>query len=244
MPGVVRHVRLAPDVEVHLTGSSIEGVEDANLAHHRPHLPAALAAARAQVGALSGTDPTTWTMMRQVHGADVGDADALAPGSEVRAVDALVSTSTDRPLVVLTADCVPLVIAGATALAVVHAGWRGVAADVVGRTVEAMLATGEERVHLRAMVGPSIGPCCYAVGEEVRLAIASVSAQAPTTTRDARPSVDLVGACAERLATFGIELDTSAWECTSCGAGGWFSHRRDPMSGRQATIALRRGIPG
>jgi YfiH family protein len=242
MLGEVRRVRLGPHVEVHLTGARIGGVADANLAHHRPHVPAALAAARARVGELTGTDPADWTMMRQVHGAAVGDADAVARGTEVREVDALVTRSSDRPLVVLTADCVPLVIAGASALAVAHAGWRGVAADVAGRTVEAMLGAGEQRETLRAMVGPSIGACCYAVGEEVRSAVAGISAAARATTRDDRPAVDLVAACAAQLAAFGVGLDTSAWECTACGPGDWFSHRRDPASGRQATIAMRREV--
>jgi YfiH family protein len=239
--GGVRLARLGPDVEVHLTGASIDGVGEANLAHHRPHRPTELAAARARVGELSDTDPASWTFMRQVHGATVGRVDDVASGAEVRDVDALITTEVQRPLVVLTADCVPLVLAGPRALAVVHAGWRGVAADVVGRTVEGMLATGERQDLVRAMVGPSIGPCCYAVGAEVREAIGAISEAALTTTRDGRPSVDLVSACSSRLATFGVTLDTSVWECTSCGVGGWFSHRRDAACGRQATIAMRRG---
>jgi YfiH family protein len=242
MPGEVRGAHLWPDVEVHLSGAMIDGVADANLAHHRPHLPEALADARARVGALTGTDPAAWTMMRQVHGAELGEVDAVAPGAEIRGVDALITSATERPLVVLTADCVPVVIAGARALAVVHAGWRGVAADVVGRTVRAMIAQGESGSALRALVGPSIGPCCYAVGEEVRNAIGVITSDALATTRDARPAVDLVAACAAPLAAVGVRLDTSAWECTACGPGGWFSHRRDPMSGRQATIALRREV--
>jgi len=236
----VRLVHLGHDVEVHLTGASLDGVEAANLAHHRPHRPSQLAAARARVGELSGTDPATWTLMRQVHGAVVGHADDVVPGSEVRDVDALISTEAGRPLVVMTADCVPLVVAGVRALAVAHAGWRGVTADVVGSTLEAIIAAGERPDELRAMVGPSIGPCCYAVGAEVRAAVGAISVDALATTRDGRDSVDLVAACASRLTSYGITLDTSAWECTACGVGGWFSHRRDPSCGRQATIALRR----
>jgi YfiH family protein len=243
MLGEVRHVRLAPGVEVHLSGARLDGIVDANLAHHRPHQPALLADARARVGSASGTDPARWTMMRQVHGAAIGDADAVAPGTEVRAVDALITTALDRPLVVLTADCIPLVVAGARALAVVHAGWRGVAADIAGRVVEQMLTLGERGDTIRAMVGPSIGPCCYAVGEEVRSAVGAIAVTSLTMTRDERPSVDLVAACAARLAGLGIELDLSAWQCTACGPDGWFSHRRDPTSGRQATIAVRQAVP-
>jgi YfiH family protein len=242
MRGVVRHIQVAPDVEVHLTGASLVGLDDANLAHHRPHVPAALAAARAQVAAASGTDAAEWIMMRQVHGSAVGDADAVAPGTEIRDVDALITTHVARPLVVLTADCVPVVIVGSLAIAAVHAGWRGVVGDVVGRTVEAMVVAGERPTTLRALIGPSIGACCYAVGEEVRSAVGALAVDAVAVTRDARPAVDLVAACRARLRELGVASDTSAWECTSCGPSGWFSHRRDPSGGRQATIVVRRAV--
>jgi polyphenol oxidase len=236
----VPRVQLGADVDVHLSGASIDGVGVANLAHHRPHRPAELAAARARVGELSGTDPTSWHLMRQVHGASIARVDGSPRGAELRGVDALFTTEVERPLVVLTADCVPLVLSGPQALAVVHAGWRGVIADITSRTVEAIVAAGEDVGRLQAMVGPSIGPCCYAVGEEVRDAVAAIAPEALATTRDGRPAVDLVAACRSRLRAVGIPLDTGAWECTACGGHGWFSHRRDPSSGRQATIAVRR----
>jgi polyphenol oxidase len=229
-------------VEVYLTGATLDGIEDANLAHHRPHRPSALAAARARVGELSGTDPSQWTLMRQVHGSAVGRADDVPPGSEIRAVDVLLTSSAHRPLVVLTADCVPLVVAGERALAVAHAGWRGIVSDVVGSTVDALLDAGERADALRAMVGPSIGPCCYEVGAEVRDAVGASAPDAATVTREGHDSVDLVAACAARLAAAGIALDTAAWECTACGSGDWFSHRRDASSGRQATIVVRREV--
>jgi polyphenol oxidase len=236
----VRRFLIRHDVEVHLTGAIIDGLVEANLAHHVPHRPAQLAAARERVGELSGTDPMTWHFMRQVHGARIGIVDGLPAGAEVRDVDVLLSTEPDRPLVVLTADCVPLVLAGERALAVAHAGWRGVAADVVGRAVQALVAAGEPAEVLVAAAGPSIGPCCYAVGEEVRVAVAAVAPDALAMTRDGQPAVDLVAACAARLSELGVALDTSRWECTACGTGSWFSHRRDPTGGRQALIALRR----
>jgi polyphenol oxidase len=240
----VRSLQFGTDVEVHLTSASIDGIADANLAHHRPHVPAALAEARAAVGERTSSDPTAWHLMRQVHGADVALMDGAPRGAEARDVDALVTTERDRPLVVLTADCMPVVVAGQRGLAVVHAGWRGVVADVLGRVVDALAGSGEEVTRLRALVGPSIGPCCYEVGDDVRDAIGATAPGALAMTRDGRPSVDLVVAARARLESSGVTLDTDHWECTACGPGAWFSHRRDPTSGRQATIALRRSQGG
>jgi polyphenol oxidase len=238
--GDVRHVLLGDDVDVHLTSAAIDGVADANLAHHRPHAPAALAAARARVGVLTSTDPASWHLMRQVHGGAVAVVDDAPRGAELRDVDALVTTELDRPIVVLTADCLPVVLAGERGLAVVHAGWRGLVADVIGSTVDTLVAVGEDPAALHALVGPSIGPCCYEVGVEVVEALGPAAPDVRTTTRTGAPAVDLVAAARARLASFGIALDLRSWECTSCGPGGWFSHRRDPAAGRQATIAVRR----
>ena len=242
MQAGLRHLRLGDHVEVHLTSASLPGVTDANLAHHRPHVPAALDAARTEVAARTAIDHRSWHLMRQVHGAAVAVMDGAASGTEARGVDALVTTEVERPLVVLSADCMPIVIAGARAIAVVHAGWRGVVADVIGRTLEVLIETGEDPSGLRALVGPSIGPCCYAVGTEVRDAIGTSAPGALARTLDGLPAVDLVEAARVRLAARGVGLSDEYWECTACGPGDWFSHRRDPRAGRQATIALRRAV--
>lgn len=226
------------------TGATLPGVADANLAHHRPHVPTQLAAARAAVGAATGTDHRAWHLMRQVHGAEVGVVDADTPiGAELRGVDALVTSEPDRVLVVLTADCLPVLIAGRAAIAVVHAGWRGVVADVAGRTIGELIARGEDPGSLAVAVGPAIGGCCYEVGPEVADRVADVAPGAVTApTSDGRPHVDLVAALRRRLHDLGVPEPTSVGPCTRCGPGAWFSHRRDPAAGRQAGL-LRMSPP-
>lgn len=246
----VHRTMLADGVGAWFTGATIDGVEDANLAHHVAHVPERLAAARAQVGERTGTDVGSWTLMRQVHGASVALVDErVEPGSELRGVDGMVTVLTDRPLVVLAADCLPILAAGIRAVGVAHAGWRGVAAGVPDALVAAFVELGERPEDLRVAIGPAIGPCCYAVGEEV---VAAVTAVAPGTvgrTRGGEVSVDLRAAARQRLDALGVRDVRDAGGpvpapvCTSCDAG-WFSHRRDSGTGRQAGIIVRRADVG
>jgi YfiH family protein len=246
----VERVLLGVGVEGFFTGSAIDDLADANLAHHRPHVPERLARARDRVAELTRTDATAWTMMRQVHRADVGVVDERTPsGAEIRDVDVLVTLIPDRPLVVLSADCLPIVAAGRRAIGVAHAGWRGIAADVPEALVSAFVALDERPEDIRVVIGPAIGPCCYAVGQEVIDAVAPLARDAVTVTSAGRPSVDLRRAAHERFSALGVSEVSDvgartggAVVCTACDAR-WFSHRRDPSCGRQAGIIVRRS-PG
>lgn len=250
--GDLLEVTLGPGTTAAFSGAVLDGVVDANLAHHRPHVPERLAAARDRVAALTGTDAAAWHLMRQVHGAEVGVVDASVPaGAELRGVDLLVTDLPGRPLVVLAADCVPILAAGDRTVAAAHAGWRGVVADVPAALIAAMAALGDASPRVRVAFGPAIGPCCYEVGPEVVAAVGAIDPDAVTTTRDGRPSVDLRRALRTRFAALGVaevvdaDGDRGSGEhgpspiCTACGAG-WFSHRRDPTAGRQAGVIVRR----
>ena len=239
---------LADGVDAWFTGAAIGGVDDANLAHHVPHVPERLVAARSRVGELTGTDPGAWTLMRQVHGAAVAVIDeTVAPGTEVRDVDVMVTVLPDRPLVVLAADCLPVLVAGIRAVGVAHAGWRGVVAGVPDALVAALAGVGERPGDLRVAIGPAIGPCCYAVGEDVVDAVAAVAPGAVARTRGGAPSVDLRAAAHQRLLAAGVRDvrdvggRTDGPACTSCDPG-WFSHRRDGRAGRHAGIIVRRAV--
>ena len=248
----VHPVGLAPGVAAWMTGTPLSGVEDANLAHHVAHRPDRLAAARGAVATATDTDVSAWHLMGQVHGADVGLVDASTPpGAVFRGVDVLVTVCSERPLVVLAADCLPIVAAGRHATGVAHAGWRGIVAGVPDALVSAMEGLGERAEDLRVALGPAIGPCCYEVGAEVVDAVAGVSDGIATArTRDGSPSVDLRAAARHRLERLGVGgvCDApdvagapSAAHCTACEPG-WFSHRRDRRSGRHAGIVVRRAL--
>jgi hypothetical protein len=177
---------------------------------------------RAASGA--GFDFSALALARQVHGSAVID---VSPGQSgvLGIADVLVSRRAGPVLGVLTADCAPVVIAGARGLAVVHAGWRGVVAGAV--------ETGVEQVGpaWAAWIGPCIHGCCYAVGPEV------VEAFAERDLPTSPGRVDPARAAEHILRRSGVAAVSVAAECTHCEAEAYFSYRRDGITGRQGAFA-------
>ncbi|HWC47631.1 MAG TPA: polyphenol oxidase family protein [Solirubrobacterales bacterium] len=127
---------------------------------------------------------------------------------------------------VFVADCLPVALFGPGGLAVVHAGWRGLAGGIVEAAAEAVGATV-------ATIGPGIGPCCYEVGDEVLDAFSDLG----DGVADGR-LLDLPEVARRKMAQAGVERVESAGLCTSCEGELFFSHRRDHgRTGRQAGIA-------
>lgn len=186
--------------------------------------PGAVSVNRARVAAAAGVDGTRLAAVRQVHGCNVVEADAAGPSTEA---DAIVARQPGTIAGILTADCVPVVVAGPGAVAVAHAGWRGLAGGVIERTLEAV---GEVSA---AWVGPAIGACCYEVGDDVVEAFGR--AGLPVTARD---RVDPKAAAAAALRRAGIDSVAVSASCTSCDPR-YFSYRRDGVTGRQGAFAAR-----
>ena len=200
--------------------------------------------------------PPIW--LSQVHGtavfdADVGEQPAEGPGDagapSYPCADAAITMQRDRPLAIMTADCLPVVLAdtAGTVLGVAHAGWRGLAAGVLERTLDAMRARVPHASGWRAWIGPGIGPDAFQVGPEVRAAFVDVDAGLATCFVAEPDGVhwraDLAGLARARLARAGVAHVESCGECTWTQADRYFSHRRDPRSGRQATLAWLANYP-
>jgi YfiH family protein len=179
-------------------------------------------------------------LVHQVHGSrvlTVGEDDARAsrraePGGLVRA-DGQVTDKRGVGLTSLTADCLPVAVAGRDAVAMLHAGWRGLHAGVIGEGVAALRALGE-RGELGAAIGPGAGPCCYEVGREVHEAFAAHPAAVHRGRR-----LDLKAIAAAELAAAGVTEVYDLGACTICADPELlFSHRRDHgVTGRQAGVA-------
>lgn len=167
---------------------------------------------------------SSWASVRQVHGNAVIRVDR--PGNAGEG-DGLITTRAGLPLAIATADCVPILIEGDISVAALHAGWRGVAAGIIRAGIDAMIGLGD--TPRRAAIGPSIGPCCYEVGDEVPAAIGGYTSATSWGTL----SVDLQSAVAAQLA--GLQLWRSD-ACTYTDSRLW-SYRRDSTKDRQVAVA-------
>jgi YfiH family protein len=172
----------------------------------------------------------------QVHGAVVLSADS---GGVLGEADASVATRPGLAVGVVTADCVPvLVAAGPHAVAAVHAGWRGLARGVIPRALEA-LAQAAPGARLVAAIGPSIGPCCYEVDAPVIEAMRErFGVAVEPALRPARPGhalLDLAALARAALLVAGVPAESIGvvGACTRCDAARFHSFRRDgPRAGR------------
>ena len=202
--------------------------------------PAAVAENRRQLGeALALPSAPRW--LRQVHGTVV----AREPGGDEPEADAAVTGVPGTVLAILTADCLPVVIAArdGSEVATAHAGWRGLAAGVLEATVAAMRTAPAQ---LQAWLGPAAGPSAYEVGGEVHDAFVSADPGAAAAFVPSRPGhwrVDLYALARSRLQAAGVAAGAihGGGLCTIGDPARFFSHRRDGRSGRIATLAWIEG---
>lgn len=159
---------------------------------------------------------------KQVHSAQV--LPAAAPGLQGEG-DALISEHEGLALCVVTADCVPVLLAGPDGLAAVHAGWRGIAGGVIPATLANR--TGLDR--WTAWVGPAIGACCYEVGPEVAEQIAAASDSSVVLSRGPgqQPHLDLHAAVRHQLTAAGVGEVICVPGCTRCDSERLWSYRRE-----------------
>jgi len=180
-----------------------------------------------------GLDPDRFRISRQVHGGriqqhgdPVGEGSFLAPESGLEEADGHFTDTLELPLVVTVADCAPVFVTGKGGVALLHCGWRGLLTDLIER---ACLATGGDR----AVIGPCIGPCCFAVGQDVRDLFGVEGEEDPGT-------LDLRSIITTKLREGGVGSVHTVNRCTSCESEHFFSYRRDRGStGRQAAVGWR-----
>lgn len=208
-----------------------------------------VAAARRTALAQVGADERSAVFMQQVHGGGVAAVTADDAGrgttdhaTAVAGVDAMVTTRADLALVVLVADCVPVVlVAPQHGVGVVHAGRGGVMADVAAAAVGRLNPPAPEQVV--AVIGPAIGGCCYEVPPALADEVAGAVPAARATTTWGTPSLDLPAAVEGQLRAAGVRQVRRVGGCTRCNADRYFSHRAATAGvaapGRQAAIVVR-----
>jgi YfiH family protein len=206
--------------------------------------PAAVAENRRRLAVALGFQPERIAHGLQVHGAELATHTHPDPpfrgsfgtpgvtkepgksaGREIPEVDGHLISEPGLAALVFTADCLPVALSGPGGAAMLHCGWRGLAAGIAAAGVEAVSATD-------AAIGPGIGPCCYEVGDEVLAAFSALG----EGIADGR-MLDLPEVARRLLLAAGVERIQSAGLCTSCEDGLFFSHRRDAgRTGRQGGL--------
>ena len=173
---------------------------------------------------------------RQVHGPHVRRVRELPdPAAGPEDADGQATAIHGAAAIVLTADCLPIALVAAEAVAIVHAGWRGLAAGVLAEAVAALHELGAAG-EIRAAIGPGAGPCCYESGLEVH---AAFERYGPGARRG--DNADLKFIARRQLEHAGVGEIHDVGLCTLCAPDGlFFSHRRDGgLTGRQAGVVWR-----
>lgn len=221
-------------------GVSAPPYDSFNLGDHVGDDPAAVAANRSRLAAAIGLTDDHVVWMNQVHSAHVEVVDAPR-NPEVDGAfddtDALVTAVPGIALAVVTADCVPVLLADARAgvVGAVHAGRVGAADGVVLRTLEAMVDAGAHTRDISVFLGPAVSGPNYEVPEQMA---AEVEARLPgsrTTTPRGTPGLDLRAGIARQLSAAGVSTIDVDPRCTVSDPA-LFSHRRDAPTGRLASL--------
>jgi YfiH family protein len=184
--------------------------------------------------------------LAQIH-SDTTHRIDTAPANNLRG-DGLLTRQPNLLLGILTADCVPILLADTRthAVAAFHAGWRGTVAQIVEQGVATLLSEGSHPADLTAAIGPAIARCCFAIGDEVLTSFQARFAYAGDLfhQQDGQPHGDLHEANRRQLLAAGLrpEAITVLAECTACtrlpnGQRKYFSHRSEHgKTGRMMSV--------
>ena len=213
-------------------GCSLAPWDSFNLGDHVGDVPERVAANRERLRQLLPADPL-W--LQQVHGNVAVNAEKSA---NFLAADASFARRSGVVCAVMTADCLPVLFCNraATVVAAAHAGWRGLRAGVLEQTV---LGMGVPPSEIMAWLGPAIGPECFEVGDEVRLAFLSESAQSESAFTSHKPGkwlADIYQLARQRLNRCGVVAISGGDACTVSEKNRYFSYRRDGVTGRMASL--------
>lgn len=219
-------------------GVSAAPYEELNLGGAVGDAPGAVLANRALAAKDLGLDPAHVVWMNQVHGREVAVVEEPWGEGPVPAVDAVVTARRGLALAVLTADCVPVLLADPVAgvVGAAHAGRPGLVAGVVPAAVEAMRGLGAEPARIVARTGPAICGACYEVPEAMRAEVAALAPRAHAETSWGTPALDVAAGVLAQLDALGVRDVRRSPTCTRESAD-HFSYRGDRVTGRLAGYA-------
>lgn len=217
-------------------GVSAAPFDSFNLGDHVGDDPAAVAANRSRLATATGLGPDRLVWMNQVHGDHVVVVDGPRD-TPMDATDALVTAVPRLAMVVVTADCVPVLMADARAgvIAAVHAGRVGAQHGVVARALEQMLAAGAQIGDISVLLGPAVSGPNYEVPAAMADEVEAALPGSRTVTAAGTPGLDLRAGIARQLRALGVGAVDVDPRCTAADPN-LFSHRRDGLTGRLASL--------
>jgi YfiH family protein len=203
-------------------GESLGVYESLNLALHVGDDPAVVNSNRKKIGSAQ--------FMNQVHGDHIEVIDALT--LEIPTCDGLITTTPNLPLVVMVADCIPLLLVSKEAVGAIHVGRAGLVNRIGLKAIHVMRSLGAIEIH--AVLGPSICGGCYEVPFQMQQNVMADRPRAYATTRKGTPGLDLPKALISDLVSAGVTYEAS----TICTFEDdlYFSHRRQNPTGRFAGV--------
>lgn len=256
--GTVEYLRAENIPAVHCFTTRVGGVSSGyaaglNMGAHRGDAMENVAENYRLLGAAVGFDPCCLVLANQVHGSTVRPVTAAdARGLDhldYPECDALITATPGVGLAVFTADCTPVLLWDPVTggVGAVHAGWKGTAADICGKTVAAMVSSyGCRPETIRAAIGPNIGQCCFETDADVPEAMLrtyGVGAGDSITARGNKYYVNLKSINAYALKRAGVEEIAISDHCTACMPRQYWSHRKMGVNrGSQGAVILCKGV--
>ncbi len=229
------HVRAM--VTTRAGGTSSGPYAGMNLGRRTADDPAAVEANHAQLNRLL-PEPPRW--LAQVHGSSVVDADMMT-GNDAPEADASVARRPGTVCAILVADCLPVLFTdrAGSCIAAAHAGWRGLAGGVLTSTIASMPA---KPADLLAWIGPGIGPTAFEVGDDVLQAFCADAPERKAAFKPLRAGkwlCDLPALARDALRRAGVTQVYGGDLCTYTDSERFYSHRRNPVTGRMAALIWR-----
>jgi len=214
-------------------GSSSGRYDSLNLATHVGDNPANVRKNREILAKKISITQNKLFFMNQVHGNSVSVIDHESSSDFTPTADALVTTLRGVALVVLVADCVPVLLASPTAIAAIHIGRAGLLSGVLEETLKVMHALGSRSGDIKADIGPAICGGCYEVSPQMYQDVVSI--KPATSTNEKVHCLDLIAGVRSDLKKAGISESDQDMQCTAHQSE-YFSYRRDGVTGRQAGV--------
>ena len=229
-------IRIRRVVTARFGGVSTGPYASFNLGDHVGDDPDAVRRNRLRLAEKIGVDPARMVWMEQIHSRNVTRVDEPVTGA-VPATDALITTTPDLALAVLSADCVPVMLSDETAgvIAAVHAGRVGARIGIIPRALEAMEEAGAKVSRIGAFLGPAASGRQYEVPAQMQADVEKHLPGSATRTAKGTPGLDLRAGIRRQLLSSGVSAVAEDPRCTIEDPA-LFSHRRDNPTGRLACV--------